>query len=363
MSRHRRTRLLALAGAVVLGATSWFASAAEEKEAPHQGKKAELLVELPKGCTMPDGMTAMPDGSLMVSVPNFGNKQDPAVLMRVTTDRKAAIFYVLPVHPDTGRCGPMGLAATAEGDIYLADNQWFDNPDYKSRLLKVVMDDQGKPKEVRTVVSGFQVANAVALRGDFIYVTETIISDTQKRPLVSGIFRFRRGEEGIVLTRPLEKDPHCIGTLETHNPDVPFGADGLAFDRKGNLYIGNFADGTVHRIVFDAQGNPTGPPTVFARDPKMRSSDGMFFDTKTDRLYVADSLSNAVQVVEPDGRVWTLSQYGNSTGEDGDLDQPCEVILWNGVIVSSNMDFPIPGGVNTTLDAPYTLSEIRLDEE
>lgn len=357
-----RCRCLLVLTLAALLAAAPLPAGADENEAPHQGKKAELLVELPEGCNTPDGMTAMPDGSLMLSVPNFNDpKGHPAVLVRVTPDRKAEIFYELPPLPDTGRAGPMGLAATPEGDIYLADNQWFDDPNYKSRLLKIVMDEKGKPKEVRTVVSGFKVANAVALQGDYVYVSETIISDTEKRPLVSGVFRFKLGQEGIVLTQPLEKDPHCIGTIETHNPKVPFGADGLAFDRKGNLYIGNFADGTVHRITFDAQGNPAGPPAIFAKDSKMRSADGMYFDKKTDRLYVADSLSNAVQVVEQDGRVWTLSQYGDSTGADGDLDQPCEVILWDGVIVSSNMDFPVPGGVNTTFDPPYTLSEIRLD--
>jgi hypothetical protein len=36
------------------------------------------------------------------------------------------------------------------------------------------------------------------------------------------------------------------------------------------------------------------------------------------------------------------------------------VVRGNEVIVS-NMDFPVPGGVNTTFNKPYTMSFIKLD--
>ena len=97
-----------------------------------------------------------------------------------------------------------------------------------------------------------------------------------------------------------------IATIESYHPEIPFGADGLTFDSKGNLYIGNFADGGVHRLTFDEEGNVTSN-TIFAKTRFMRSADGIFCDTKTDQIYVADSIANAVQIVSLDGSVQTLA--------------------------------------------------------
>ena len=136
--------------------------------------------------------------------------------------------------------------------------------------------------------------------------------------------------------------------------------DGLTFDSKGNLYIGNFADGTLHQVKFDAQGNPQ-PPTIFAQAPFMKSCDGIFCDLATDRIYVADSVANAVQVVTPRGRVFTLAQDPENDGTDGRLDQPAEVLIRGREVIASNFDFPVPGGVNTKFEVPNTLVRIPLD--
>jgi sugar lactone lactonase YvrE len=168
------------------------------------------------------------------------------------------------------------------------------------------------------------------------------------------------GDECVQLKRPLLEDPHLIATMKTYNEKVGFGADGMCFDSKGNLFVGNFADGTVHKVAFDAQGNPQ-PAVVFARAPFMKSCDGLFCDPKTDWVYVADSLANAVQIVMPDGKVCTLAQDPEGDGTDGRMDQPCEVLLRGREVIVSNFDFPVPGGVNTKFEVPNTLCRIPLD--
>jgi len=185
------------------------------------------------------------------------------------------------------------------------------------------------------------------------------------KPLVSGVYRIGLNEERPVqLTRPLEKEPHLIATVLTHNEEVAFGADGLTFDSKGNLYIGNFADGTVHKVEFDEEGNPKDarPAPIFAKAPFMKSCDGIFCDLETDKIYVADSLANAVQIVDTDdGTVTLLAQDPESDGTGGQLDQPSEVIKRGNKIIAANFDFPVEGGVNTKFEMPNTLSVIRLD--
>lgn len=329
-------------------------------------KQAQLLCELPDYCNTPDGMALLPSGDVILSVPNFNDKSAPPVLMKITKDNKLEKFLDLPKNPDTGRFGPMGLSVEPNGNILIADNQLFHHSDGKtflfgkSRLVRIVMKD-GKPGDVVPVVTGFNVSNAVCVHGDSVYVSETILVPDSK-PLVSGVFRIKLSEldQGVKLQAPLKDDPHLIGTIETHNKDIPFGADGVTFDKQGNLYLGNFADGTLHRFQFGPDGKVV-KNEIFARAPFMKSCDGIFYDARTDKIYVSDSLANAVQIVSLDGKVQVLAQDGDGTGSGGKLDQPCEVVVRGSEVIVANMDFPVPGGVNKTFDKPYTMSIIKLD--
>ncbi len=329
-------------------------------------KQAQLLVELPESCNTPDGMAVLPSGDIILSVPNFNDKKAPPLLMKITRDNKLEEFCRLPKNPDTGRMGPMGMVAGPSGDLYLADNQIFHDPDGKpmlygkSRLVRIVVKD-GKPVEVVPVVTGFNVSNAVVIRDGYVYVSETILAPkTGDEPLASGVFRFKLGEEGIALKQPLKDDPHLIATLLTYNKDVPFGADGMTFDAQGNLYVGNFADGTMHKIEFGADGKVVSN-RIFAKADFMKSCDGIWYDARTQKIYVADSLANAVQMISLDGKVETLARDPNNDGSNGRLDQPCEVLVRGNEVIVSNMDFPVPGGVNKTFDKPWTMSVIKLD--
>jgi len=326
--------------------------------------QAKLLCELPDAWNTPDAMTLLASGEIILSVPNFNDKSSPPVLARITNENKPELFYKLPGHPKTGRAGPMGICVAPSGDLYLADNQIFHDPDGKpllfgqSRLVRIVVKG-GKPVGMVPVASGFNVSNAVVVHGGSVYVTETILEPGSK-PLVSGVFRFQLGEEGIQLKSPLKDDPHLVATILTYNEKIPFGADGATFDAQGNLYVGNFADGTMHKIVFDQQGKVQSN-ALFAQAPFMKSCDGIWYDKRTSKIYVADSLANAVQIVSLDGSVQTLAQDPNNDGSGGRLDQPCEVLVRGSEVIVSNMDFPVEGGVNKTFDKPYTMSVIKLD--
>lgn len=320
-------------------------------------RKAELLVELPDYCNTPDGMALLPDGSFVLSVPNYNDPNAGAFIMKISADNKVSKFFVAPPHPKTGKAGPMGICLAPSGDLYYADNQFSPETPQTSRVMRIVIKD-GKPQEAVTVVSGMNVANAVAIKGDYVYVSETILVPDSK-PLISGIFRFKIGAEGIELKTPLKDDPHLITTIKSFHETIGYGADGLCFDSKGNLYCGNFADGTIHKIAFDNQDNVKSN-TIFAKDPKMKCADGLFCDLKTDRILVADMINNAIQIVYPDGSVETIAMNGDTDGADGGIDQPCEAILRGDEVIISNMDWPFEGVVNTTWDKPYTLSVVKL---
>lgn len=366
--------LFALAAVVVfVGCPKPDTSTSKEKEGPgakngssdkaktdgvKPSKKAELLVDLPREtCNTPDGMCLMPDGNVILSMPNFNDPEQPPVLMKISPENKAELFYKLPPNPDTGKpFGPLGVCVAPSGDLYVADFQMGE--EHKSRVMRIAMKD-GKPGEIVSVASGFNVSNAVIVRGDYLYVSETQI-DAKAKPATSGVFRFKLGEEGVELKTPGTEDPHLIATIECHDEELPLGADGLAFDKQGNLYVGNFAGGTVHKLTFDNKGKVTSNK-IFAKADFMKSADGLFFDPKTDKIYVADSRANAVQAVSLDGSVTTLAQNGDTDGTDGGMDQPCEVLLRGRELIVSNMDWPVAGCINKEYDEPCTLSVIKLD--
>ncbi|MBN2139329.1 MAG: hypothetical protein JW720_16115 [Sedimentisphaerales bacterium] len=321
-------------------------------------KKARLLVELPDYCNTPDGMALLPDGSFLLSVPNYNDPSPGAFIMKVSADNKVSKYFTAPAHPMTNKAGPMGICLAASGDVYYADNQYGPDTPQSSRLMRITVKG-GEPTGAVAVVSGFNVANAVAIKGDYVYVSETILVPGSD-PLVSGIFRFRMGEEGIQLKTPLEKDEHLITTIKSFNAAIGYGADGLCFDSKGNLYCGNFADGTIHKISFDKSDSVVSNE-IFVKNDRMKCADGLFCDIKTDRILVADMVQNAIQVVGPDGSVRTVAANGDTDGADGGIDQPCEAILRGNEVIISNMDWPFEGVVNTMWDKPYTLSVVELD--
>ena len=321
-------------------------------------RKAALLVELPDYCNTPDGMALLGDGSFVLSVPNYNDPTPGAFIMKIGADNTVSKFFVPPPHPKTGKAGPMGICLAPSGDIYYADNQFSPETPQTSRLMRIAMKD-GQPQEAVTVVSGLNVANAVVIKGDNVYVSDSILVPGSK-PLISGIFRFKIGDEGIELQTPLADDPRLIAKIESHHPTIGYGADGLCFDTQGSLYCGNFADGTIHKITFDAQ-DKVASNTISVNDEKMKCADGLFCDHETNRILVADMVQNAIQMVHPDGTVETIAMNGDTDGTGGAIDQPCEAILRGKEIIISNMDWPFEGVVNTTWDKPYTLSVVRLD--
>jgi len=328
-------------------------------------KKPSLLLTLPDRCNTPDGTTLDDKGNIIMSCPNYNQDKFPGLLMMITPDNKLKDFYKLPMHPETGKIGPMGLDFGPDGHLYVADNQCFNTTLYKSRLLRVRIEN-GKPVGCEVAVYGFKVANAVIWRGDYVYVSDSVqdvewpVSESHFASCIYRIHIKDFADKPLEL-KPAGTDPRCIARIYCGSRQFAFGADGLTFDDEGNLYCGNFGDGITHKIAFDKDGK-VASNTAFATSPKMASCDGLFYDSKRKVIFVADSVLNAVQRVDLKGNVTTLAQNGDTDGADGSIDQVCEVIVRGDELIIVNMDFPFPGMSNTTHDKPHTISVIKLDE-
>jgi hypothetical protein len=175
-------------------------------------------------------------------------------------------------------------------------------------------------------------------------------------------------------------DPNLITTFVTLNKNNQYGADGIVFDSKGRLYVGNFGDGAIHKITFDAAGKVAGN-TIFAKtdldyllDPKspgflaqatkakMRTTDGICVDDK-DNLYVADFSNNAIARVTPDGKISVMAQNGDTDGFHGELNEPGEPIIWKGRLIVSNFNTVTgPDKIHTKHYSPATMSVLMLNK-
>lgn len=353
-------------------------SCAQQEQACGCGAiKPQLLVTLPSDCNTPDGCCLDAQGNIILSIPNFNNGalikagkiKEPSPPRMVMIDKKNALstwyaFKPEDMHPDTKTVGPMDCAFGPDGNLYLADNQFFSNPTNKSRLLRINIAD-GKPTGCDVVVDGFVVANAVVWKGNTVYVSDTVFKHVPGESLTSGTYAISMDEwkDGTVTLAPYAEDnpdPHLIATYTTSGR-VGFGADGLAFDGAGNLYCGIFEDGIIYKTTFDSSGKPEAT-TEFAKAPNMACCDGIIWREADNKIYVADMLINGVQAVDMDGKVTTLHRNADTTGEGGLLDQPCEVLLRGNELIVVNMDMPWESDLltNKQIDEPYTVSVIQL---
>ena len=90
-----------------------------------------------------------------------------------------------------------------------------------------------------------------------MYVTVSKLPKV-KRPdglMVSAVYRFPGDGRDIQVNDTLD-DPNLLASFVTENKFAQYGLDGIVFDSKGNLFVGNFGDGKISKLTFDAQGKP-----------------------------------------------------------------------------------------------------------
>lgn len=321
--------------------------------------KPALLAKLDESCSSPDGMCIGKDGNIYLSMNNKNTEfKSPCKIMRITKDDLLESFCELPGHPDTKICSPLGIGFGSDGNLYVSDNQMFVKPDLgKSRVLRVVIKD-GKAEKVETVVTGLNMANGLACKGDSVYVNDTTLGST--KPMPSGVYCFKiselKGDAPVAVTGL--NDPHLIVKVSTENADPTYqvGANGLDFDSKGNMYVCDFGDAEVMKVTFDADGKIASAKSL-AKGGGMLSADGCHTDQEGN-LWIADFMGNAVAKVNCEtGAVTIVAKNPPGDGVDGSLDAPSECIRRGDKVYVSNID--ITYGPNAG-DAVHTMSVITL---
>ena len=316
---------------------------------------------------VPDGMAQDKKGNFYVAAPNFVDMSYPGIIMKLDKKTKQwSVFYAGLLHPETKMGFPMGMEFGEDGNLYYADNQYFTDKNYKSRIIRVVIDPKtGEALRAESVVENIKLANAVRCRGNAVYFTDTFF-DLQDKNL-GGVYRvpfsaFANGPAKLLNKDNHEKDPYLLGTTSctpNHRGDNA-AADGMCFDKDGNIYTGNFGDG--HFYIMKLKDGKYGKPETLVKDTKLLPCvDGVNYYEKKNWVIIADSERNAVVYWDINSQKLEMLWINDDTdGADGLLDQPCECIVWDGKLIVSNFDNTFPGLKNKKNDSVHTLSVINL---
>jgi sugar lactone lactonase YvrE len=274
-------------------ASSLFARATSTFDAKQLATFRSVVRFDPDAGQLPESLTMDGAGNVFMTMAN--------VITKVAPDGRQSTYASLPL---PGGAFALGIKVGPDGALYCASGGFDQHPDaaaiwridradHAVRFAK--LDARGFPNDLV-----FDAAGAM-------YVTE---------PFLARIYRIdQRGDVQTWLAHE-----SLAG-----NPDAPvlavhaFGADGLALDAtEENLYVGNLDAGAIVRIPIGADGS-AGTPETFVQNSLLKGADGIAFD-RSGTLYVAVNGADRLIAVGTEGQLRVL-------GEGGVLDAPSSVVF------------------------------------
>jgi sugar lactone lactonase YvrE len=247
----------------------------------------------PAAGEFPEGVAVDKTGNVYVSL------VEPAGdVLKITPGGSRSVL----AHFDAASFGPLGLATSASGDVYVADATFDPST---AGIYRVTPDGTS----TRLAGTGpMQFPNGVALdtRGN-VYATDSA---------TGAVWRIPPGGSGeIWFQSPLLEGTGAFGL------GFPIGANGIAF-RHGHIFVANTEGAKLVSIPVLPNGR-AGSPTVVAEGSELFGSDGIALGVLGD-VFVALNPQNMLVRVAADGSVTTLA-----TAADG-LENPASLAFGTG---------------------------------
>ncbi len=338
MSRTAIAPLLAALSLLPLSAARAGPGAAPDGSAagpvPIAGAVENFGPNLQNDCPFPEGVAVDPQGNVYASSFAFTPTAWICVL-----DRFGGLSGRIGVAAGpAGVTSLLGMLLVPSEGLYVCD--FADGLPGHGRLLLV--DVHTGAAEV--VASGFTAPNAIA-------------RDAHKRLYVSDSF------EGRIYRVDRDRDETVVwaeSPLFKTTGQPPFGANGLAFDRAERfLYVANTGDSAVLRVPVLRSG-AAGPVETFAKGGQatgfLWGADGLQFDVKGN-LWVCANQANEVQVLSASGAL--LARLAG-TGPTA-LDFPASLVFRGRTLYVTNLSLGT-GGVNSKvseIDAAWPGAPLR----
>ncbi|MEO9476582.1 MAG: hypothetical protein ABJG41_13655 [Cyclobacteriaceae bacterium] len=314
-------------------------------------RESRLFATLPESCPTPDSFTLTSAGDLILTCPNYAEKNTQGSLMRLNSDGEFVSLGDFYLNAEQVNVRPMGIVRGDDEILYMCGSV-----NGKGLVFRVTIEANKIDLEV--IASGLNGANGIRYLDGAIYVTTPGLPKISKSKNIGGIYRFEVSDRDIPIIGD-STDTQLIFTHETQNPERQFGLDGIAVDSKGKLYVGDFGDGVVYRMkIRKGQVNKI---KVFCQVPNTTGLDGMCFDTK-DNLYMAGFSQNEIWKANTAGKVSLIAKNADAPYSIDALDQPADVFVYGNKLLISNFDLMVTKGmINSAHEAPHTISYIELD--
>ncbi len=361
-----KMKKIIMAAALLIGFTTYHAYAAK--------LQSELFLSLPETFNSPASSDFDKEGNIYFTSPNFhndaliksGEMQKPALptIGKIDKLNKLTTWYTFKaedMEKSSDKVAPMGIGFGPDGNAYVADMQlWFNG---ESRLIRINVKD-GKAVSTDVVITGFTFPNGAVWKGNELFVSDTVLK-SENGTTISGVYKFNIQElsaDKPIQIKPFvsyeDNDAHLFETFESTGL-LNFGANGLTIDGDGNLYTAIMEEGSVHKTTMD-KNNKKIKTSIFATG--MIATDGLKWDKRTNKIYIADLFANAIYSIDMNGKLELLAQNGDTDGSNGELDAPAEVIVRGDEIIVTNFDavFDSAAMTNKTAEKPITLSVIKL---
>jgi DNA-binding beta-propeller fold protein YncE len=362
--------LISAAFLLLLAFGVWSGAALADDELVVNRNAANRFATLPVGVRFPEGITADPkSGDVFVGTFDAPPNNQPNKLLRF--DRNGR----LEASRDFGNTPLLGLefhrGTSGSGKVYIAAVGDFSGTG--SRIQRIAADFNGATpiEEVgmipaigapasRTVQNPDGSVDTITF-GDVARVPNALTFDNDGNLYISDSF------QGAIfrITNPDACAPACVATMVVHDPLLatagfpPFGANGIAFNRDETaLFIANTGDDRILKLDL-----ATNLVTVFAES--INGADGIAFDRRG-RLWVAANQADEVVALNANGRV--IAKLGDFQGIRNDgtargLLFPASLVIVGDELFVTNLALPLNG---TAGDEPeedvtrYTISRMRL---
>ncbi|HEY2986712.1 MAG TPA: SMP-30/gluconolactonase/LRE family protein [Candidatus Binatia bacterium] len=123
-------------------------------------------------------------------------------------------------------------------------------------------------------------------------------------------------------------------TLPDGKTQQPIVANGIIFDARGALYVADTARGAIWKVAMGTDGK-AGKPGLLAQSPLLEGADGLEFD-RDGKLWVGANERNAIVTVTPDGKVQEVTKNDSK----GPLEFPTAIVFVGNTGYISNNDTP-----------------------